>query len=85
MKNKRINRNQSNIISNSSEIQTIEDTPIWHKITLSFKEAALLTGIGENRLRALADRRPELVICIDSKRRIKRKKLEEWIDNSSFI
>jgi hypothetical protein len=63
----------------------INNVPIWHKITLSFKEAALLTGIGECRLRLLAEKNPELIIHIDSKTRIKRDKLEKFIANHSFI
>lgn len=53
--------------------------PLWHKVTLSFKEARQLTGIGEQRLRALADRVPELAIQIDSKKRIKRQKLLDYL------
>lgn len=61
------------------------EVPLWHKITLSFKEAALLTGVGEQRLRALADRFPELTICIDTKKRLKRVKLTEWLQNHNNL
>lgn len=57
------------------------NVPLWQKITLSFHEAAQLTGVGENRLRALADRKPELTVTIDSKKRLKRKKLEDFLMN----
>lgn len=58
---------------------TKTDVPLWYKVTLSFKEAACLTGVGEQRLRALADRVPELAIQIDSKKRIKRQKLLDYL------
>jgi hypothetical protein len=56
--------------------------PIYEKVTLSFPEASEYSGIGEARLRTLADNNPELVINIDSHRRLKRKKLEKWLESA---
>ena len=53
--------------TNNNNIST-NKVPIWQKTTLSFKEAADLTGIGEKKLRAFADRNSDFVLCIDSKK-----------------
>jgi hypothetical protein len=62
-----------------------EEIPIWHKLTLSYREASLLSGIGEARLRTLAERVPKLRVCIDSHSRIKRVELEKYIENARDI
>lgn len=69
------------IINNDLQLEV----PIFEKITLSFTEAARYSGIGEKRLRALADRHPELAINIDGRKRLKRKKLEDWIERASDV
>lgn len=61
------------------------EVPIWEKVTLSYPEAAAFSGIGEKRLRALAERVPNLRICIDSKTRIKRVELEKYLLETNHI
>lgn len=60
--------------------------PIWEKANLTVYEAAALTGIGADKLRELSDREDcEFVLWNGSKRLIKRKKLEEFLERSFSI
>lgn len=60
--------------------------PIWEKTTLSLEEAAEYTGIGINKLRELTDMRGcKFVLWNGNRRRIKRKLLDEFIENSESI
>lgn len=55
--------------------------PFWEKALLTLEEAAAYSGIGLNRLRKVLDE-PEctMVFYVQSRRLIKRKQLDEWID-----
>ena len=65
------------------------EIPVWRKYSLSIQEAASYYGIGEKRLRNLIadhlDGDGEFVIEIGAHVRIKRKKFEEYLDNSGVI
>lgn len=55
--------------------------PIWEKSNLTLEEAAAYSGIGINKLRSLSDKEDcEFVLWIGTKRLIKRKKLDEYIE-----
>lgn len=57
------------------------EVPIWEKSNLTLEEAAAYFGIGINKLRALTeDEQCTFVIWNGSKRLIKRKKLDEYLD-----
>ena len=59
----------------------MREVPIWEKSNLTLEEAAAYSGIGINKLRKLADAEScEFVLWIGSKRLIKRKKLDEYIE-----
>lgn len=59
------------------------EIPIWLKANLTVEEAAAYTGIGMNKLRELSDSDScDFVIWIGRKRLLKRKKLEEFLDNA---
>ena len=53
--------------------------PIWEKLNLSVKEAGLYSGIGENKIREIAQR-PDCTFSLwnGSHVLIKRKQFEEW-------
>ena len=58
-----------------------EMVPIWEKAAITVEEAAAYTGIGENRLREITlDEDCEFVLWVGSRRLLKRKKLEEFIE-----
>ena len=55
--------------------------PIWEKSNLTLEEASAYFGIGINKLRELTnDKNCQFVIWCGSKRLIKRKLLEEYVE-----
>lgn len=62
------------------------DIPIWLKTNLTVEEAAAYTGIGMNKPRELSDSDScDFVLWIGRKRLLKRKKLEEFLENAFSI
>ena len=60
--------------------------PIWKKAAISIEEAVAYTGIGLNKMRELtADENCDFVLWVGSKRIIKRKKFEEYLDEAYSI
>ncbi len=61
----------------------MKEVPIWEKSNLTLDEAAAYTGIGINKLRTLTDKEDcEFVLWIGTKRLLKRKKLDEFIERA---
>lgn len=59
-----------------------EMIPLWRKPTLSIEEAVIYTGIGRAKLYELTNREDcPFVIWIGSRRLIKRRIFDEFIDN----
>ena len=57
--------------------------PLWHRSALTLEEATAYTGIGRNKLIELSeDPNCDFVIWTGRKRLFKRRKLDEFIDNS---
>ncbi len=64
----------------------MREVPIWEKSNLTLEEAAAYSGIGINKLRRMSnDEQCQFVLWIGSKRLIKRKKLDEYIDRMYSI
>lgn len=64
----------------------MKEVPIWEKSNLTIKEAAEYSGIGMNKLRALTDdEKCPFVLWIGSKRLIKRRKLDEFMERAFSI
>lgn len=63
-----------------------KDVPIWEKTNLTLDEAAKLTHIGINKIRELtgSDDCP-FVLWVGTKRLIKRKRFEEYLDKQFSI
>ncbi|TDP44678.1 excisionase [Aminicella lysinilytica] len=62
------------------------DIPIWKKSNLTLDEAAAYTGVGVCKLREMSnDEDCEFVLWIGSKRLLKRKKLDEYIEDMYSI
>ncbi len=62
------------------------EVPIWEKSNLNLEEAATYSGIGINKLRRISDKEDcSFVLWIGSKRLIKRRKLDEYIENTYSI
>ena len=63
-----------------------KSVPIWEKSNLTLEEAASYSGIGINKLRKLSDERNcKFVLWNGSKRLIKRKKLDEYLEKQYSI
>jgi len=61
----------------------MKEVPIWEKSNLTLEEAAAYSGIGINKLRKMTDKEDcGFVVWIGSKRLIKRKRLDEYIDTT---
>ena len=63
-----------------------KEIPIWQEAALTLSEAAEYSGIGINKLRKISNKDDcPFVLFIGTKRLIKRKKLDEYIDKSYSI
>ena len=64
----------------------MKEVPIWEKSNLTLEEAAAYSGIGINKLRTLSDEEDcNFVLWVGSKRLIKRKALDRFIENTFSI
>lgn len=62
------------------------EIPIWEKSNLTLEEAAAYSGIGINKLRKLTESEQcSFVLWNGTKRLIKRRKLDEYIDRMYSI
>lgn len=62
------------------------EVPIWERTTLTLDEAAAYSGIGRNKLRSISDNdNCPFVLWVGSKRLIKRKQLDEYIERMFSI
>lgn len=62
------------------------NVPIWERSTLTVEEPAAYSGIGRNKLRSITDKEDcDFVLWVGSKRLIKRKLLDKYIDESYSI
>lgn len=69
-----------------SGVTPMKEVPIWEKANLTLKEAALYFGIGQNKLREMTDMRNcNFVLIVGTKRLIKRKQLEKYLENTTYI
>lgn len=60
--------------------------PVWEKATLTIEEAVAYTGIGRDKLYEISNRSDcKFVIWIGKRRMFKKKRLDEYIDNSYSI
>lgn len=61
--------------------------PIWKKYSLNISEAADYYGIGEKRLRQIANENlgADFILEIGSHTRFKRKLFEEYLDSSNTV
>lgn len=64
----------------------VPEVPIWEKTNLTIEEASAYSGIGTNRIRELSnDEKCPFVLWVGSKRLIKRKKFDTYIENQYSI
>jgi len=59
----------------------MKEVPIWEKSNLTLEEAAAYSGIGINKLRDITNgEHCKLVLWVGSKRLIKRKLLDKYLE-----
>lgn len=62
------------------------EVPICEKSNLTIEEAAAYSGIGMTKLREMSDEEDcSFVLWVGSKRLIKRRKLDEYLDNAFSV
>lgn len=62
------------------------EVPIWEKANLTIEEAAAYFGIGMNKLRELTeDEQCKFVLYVGSKRLIKRRMFEQYLEHAYSI
>ena len=62
-------------------METMEEISFWKKSSLTIDEAAAYYGIGKNKLREITeDENCPFVLWIGTKRLIKRRKFDEYIE-----
>ena len=60
--------------------------PIWEKVNLTLEEAAAYFGIGMNKLRELTeDEQCKFVLFVGTKRLIKRRLFEQYLEQAYSI
>lgn len=64
----------------------MKEVPIWQKANLTLEEAAAYSGIGINKLREITnDQHCKMVLWVGSKRLLKRKLLDEFLEKAYSI
>lgn len=64
----------------------MKEVPIWKKTNLTLEEAAAYTGIGINKLREITNEENcAFVLWVGSKRLIKRRRLDIYLENAYSI
>ncbi len=62
------------------------EVPVWEKANLTLEETAAYSGIGINKLREISNERNcKFVLWVGSKRLIKRKLFDEYIEKQFSI
>lgn len=61
--------------------------PFWEKYLLTIEESAQYFGIGENKLRKIAEENEDqpYILCNGNRRLFKRKLFEQYIDSCQVI
>ena len=60
------------------------ETKEFQALLLTLTEAAKFVGIGINKMREISNDNDDMTIFIGSRRMIKRKVLEQYIDNAMY-
>ena len=64
----------------------MKEVPIWEKSNLTLEEAAAYYGIGVNKLREITnDDNCKFVLWVGNKRRIKRKLMDQYLEQTFSI
>ncbi|MEO1815540.1 MAG: excisionase [Acetobacterium sp.] len=62
------------------------EIPVWERSSLTIDQAAVYSGVGRDKLRELTDKDDcSFVLWVGSKRLIRRKKLDDYLDKAFSI
>lgn len=79
-------KKNSQIVEKTEYRKAKEEFPLWRKSYLTVEEAATYSGIGKDKLRELTDdERCPFVLWNGTKRLIKRRLLDEYLDKTYSI
>ncbi len=66
--------------------EKLEMVPVWERAMLTLEEAAAYTGIGVRKLRHMTDSPTcDYVIWVGTRRMLKRRKLEEYLEQTFSV
>lgn len=66
--------------------QKNHEVPIWERTLLTIPEASDYSGLGINTLRRLLDKpNSNLILWVGSRKMVKRKKLDEYLNNAISV
>ena len=69
-----------------AKIERSISIPVWEKMNLTLEEAAAYTGVGICKLRELSnEQKCTFVLRVGSKRLLKRKELEDYLNKVSSV
>lgn len=69
-----------------AKIERSISVPVWEKMNLTLEEAAAYTGVGICKLRELSnEQKCTFVLRVGSKRLLKRKELEDYLNKVSSV
>lgn len=69
-----------------TKIERSISVPVWEKMNLTLEEAAAYTGVGICKLRELSnEQKCTFVLRVGSKRLLKRKELEDYLNKVSSV
>lgn len=64
----------------------MKEVPIWEKSNLTLEEAAAYSGVGVNKLREITnEERCPFVLWVGTKRLIKRRRLDQYLESAYSI
>ncbi len=86
VRKKTVTKKDSQLVEKTEYRKTKEEFPLWHKSYLTVEEASAYSGIGKDKLRELTDdERCPFVLWNGTKRLIKRRVLDEYLDKTYSI
>lgn len=81
-----IGKEEERISSGASRLPRKCDVPVWEKVLLTLEEASAYFGIGMAKIREMTDdENCKLVVWNGTKRLIKRRAMEKYLDNTYSI
>lgn len=86
IRSKTAEKRTTRVVQKTEYRKVKDEFPVWQKSNLTLEEAAVYSGIGIHKLRQMTDAKNcSFVLWNGNKRLIKRKKLDEYLENAYSI